>query len=302
VVSESDAQVRDMVRRTDWTRSALNIADPSHLDLAARAIALGGVACFPLANIYVFAARPTEAILRYVNLTKGRPALQTGTFTTTPQHINEQFDWSRLPRGLDMGRVQELIRRLIALGPIGFRGPARPGLPAHLTADDHGIRTAQVVNGGISCPSNELYARVLDMIPENYLYGTSANRSRHITGAMDEPIHYRLAPVQADFGRVPGFFMIGAGDECAQQARYPLHAPMSTTLLSFHRLGPWDADSRRPRIVVERYGSLDLQTLRKTVAELDLDLWFGPSAQRRLTQRNYALDGLPALGSLPRAA
>jgi hypothetical protein len=301
-MSETDAQVRELVRHTDWTRSALNIGDPSHVELAARAIALGAIACFPLANIYVFAARPTEAILRYVNLTKGRPALQTGTFTTTPEHINEHFDWSHLPSGLDAERMQELIRRLIELGPIGFRGPARPGLPAYLTADDHGIRTAQVVNGGISCPSNQLYARVLEMIPENYLYGTSANRSRHITGAMDEPIHYRLAPVQADFGRVAGFFMIGASDECTQQARYPLHAPMSTTLLSFHRLGPSDAEHQRPRIVVERYGSLDLETLRKIVAELDLDLWFGPSAQRRLTQRNYALDGLPVLGNFARAA
>src|SRR5262245_58662938 len=91
VVSEGDARVRDMVRRTDWTRSALTITDPGHLDLAARAIALGGIACFPLANIYVFAARPAQAILRYVNLTKGRPALQTGSLTTTPEHINEQF-------------------------------------------------------------------------------------------------------------------------------------------------------------------------------------------------------------------
>jgi hypothetical protein len=94
--------------------------------------------------------------------------------------------------------------------------------------------------------------------------------------------------------------MIGAGNECAQQARYPLHAPMSTTLLSFHRLGP--GDGPRPRIVVERYGSLDLETLRKTVAGLDLDLWFGPSAQRRLTQRNYALDARPTFGRLNRAA
>ena len=95
VVSEADARVRDAVRRTDWTRSALNINDPAHVEFAARAVALGAIACFPLANVYVFAARPTEAILRYVNLTKGRPALQTGTFTTTPEHVNEQFDWSQ---------------------------------------------------------------------------------------------------------------------------------------------------------------------------------------------------------------
>ena len=299
-VGEADARVRDVMRRTDWTRAALTISDPEHLDLAARAIALGGIACFPLANIYVFAARPAESILRYVNLVKGRPPLQTGSLTTTPSQINEQFNWSSLPRGLDAERVQELIRRLIAVGPIGFRGPARPGLPAYLTADDNGIRTAQVVSGGATDPSNELYARVLGLIPETYLYGTSANRSRHVTGALDEPIHYRLAPVQADFGHTNGFFMISAGDECAQQNRYPFHLPMSTTLLSFHRLGP--GGGAQPRIVVERYGSLDLPTLRRIVSELDLDLWFAPTAQRRLTQRNYELDQLPAIGGTRRAA
>jgi hypothetical protein len=146
-----------------------------------------------------------EASLRYVNLTKGRPPLQTGTFTTTPERVPDQFDWSALPRGLDAERVRELIQRLIALGPIGFRGPARAGLPSFLTAHDRGIRTAQVVSGDTHSPANRLFERVIELIPENYLYGTSANRSRHITGAADEPIHYRLAPVQVDFGRTEGF-------------------------------------------------------------------------------------------------
>jgi hypothetical protein len=129
---------------------------------------------------------------------------------TTPQHIDELFDWTRLPAGLDPQRVRDLIAGLIELGPFGFRGPAASYLPHFLTADDRGVRTVQVVSQGTACPSNRLYARVIEAIPENYLYGTSANRSRQLTGAVDEPVHYRLGPLQADFGRTAGFFMVGA--------------------------------------------------------------------------------------------
>jgi hypothetical protein len=79
---------------------------------------------------------------------------------TTPDRIAALFDWSRLPLGLDPERVQAFIHRLVERGPIGFRGPARHHLPTILTADDHGVRTVQVVSSGTACPSNRLYARV----------------------------------------------------------------------------------------------------------------------------------------------
>jgi hypothetical protein len=294
VVSEADVRVRDMVRTTDWTRSALTLTEPTHLELSARAMALGGIACYPFANFYVFSARPAEALLRYVNVVKGRPPLQTGSVVTTPERIDALFDWRQLPPGVDADRVRNLIRGLIELGPFGFRGPAASHLPPYLTADDGGVRTVQVVSPGTACPSNQLYARVLEAIPEGYLYGTSANRSRQLTGADDEPVHYRLGPLQADFGRTPGFFMVGAGDECAMRQRYPLHAQMSATLLSFHKLGP--SDGQPPRLVVERYGSLDLDTLRDLAAQVGLGLWLAPTAARRLRQRDYSRDRAPVPG------
>jgi hypothetical protein len=300
VVSDADARVRDLVRQTDWTRSALTITNQDHLELAARAIAVGGIACYPYGNLYIFGARPTASMLRYVNLVKGRPPLQTGSVTTTPERIAGLFDWSRLPRGLYAEQVQALIQGLIRLGPIGFRGPARRGLPRYLTADDHGTRTVQVVSSGTACPSNGLQARVIDLIPEDYLFGTSANRSRHSTGAADEPAHYRLAPLQADFGRTHGVFMVGAPDDGALQRRYPEHRPMSTTLVSFHKLGP--PDGGRPRIVVERYGSLELEALRRIASEAGLGLWLAPTAQRRLAQRDYALDRRSSSGGMRHAA
>ncbi len=303
VGSTADGQVRDLVSQTDWTRFALTVTDPVYLELAARAMALGGIACHPFANFYVFSARPADSIVHYVNLVKGRPPTQTGSVVTTPERIAGQFDWDKLPLGLDRERVQAFIQRLVELGPIGFRGPARNQLPSILTADDGGVRTVQVVSPGTACPSNRLYARVLDQIPEDYLYGTSANRSRQITGAEDEPVHYRLAPLQADFGRTAGFLMVGAADDGAIQHRYPLHAPMSATLVSFHKLGPRDRSGSLPRLVVERYGSLALDTLRAVAAETGLGLWLAPTARRRLTQRDYAADRAPAIAEgLARAA
>jgi hypothetical protein len=197
--------VRDLVRRTDWSKSALTITNPAHLELAARAVALGGIVVYPFGNLYVFSARPAESLVRYVNLVKGRPPEQTGSVVTTPERMAALFDWTRLPKGLDAAQVQTLIRGLGELGPFGVRGPAAPRLPDSLTADDNGVRTVQVVSPGASCPSNDLFAQVMESIPEDYLYGTSANRSRQVTGAEDEPVHYRLAPLQADFGRTDGF-------------------------------------------------------------------------------------------------
>jgi hypothetical protein len=79
VVSQADGQVRDLVSQTDWTRAALTLSDPTYLELAARAMALGGIVCQPFANFYVFSARPAESIVRYVNLVKGRPPVRTGS-------------------------------------------------------------------------------------------------------------------------------------------------------------------------------------------------------------------------------
>lgn len=270
---------------TPSSHPALNLGDAHDLDFAARAIALGAIVGHPAGNIYVFGARADDATLRYVNTVKGRPALQTGTVVTTPEHIAGIFDWSKLPRGLAREKTLALIDGLLELGPFGFRGPARPGLPHFMTADDHGVRTVQTVSPGKICPTNQLYERVLDEIPEPYLYGTSANRSRHLTGAVDEPVHHRLAPLRAEFGAVPGFFWMRSADEQAMQQRYPLHAPTSATLISFHKLGP---DGPLPAVVVERHGSLELEHVRRVARSVGLDVYLAPSARQRLSARDYA--------------
>jgi hypothetical protein len=292
VSDRADAKVRNFVRGTDWTRQHLTLEDPRDMDIAAHAVALGGVACYGFANIYVFGTRPTESLVRYVNLVKGRPADQTGSVVTTPERIAALFDWSRLPDGLDGARVRALIRGLLELGPFGFRGPARGYLPHYLTQDDNGVRTVQVVSPGLACPSNYFFARVLEYTTDSYLYGTSANRSRRLTGADDEPVHHRLAPLQPEFGRVPGFFMLGQADDDAARLRYPHHEPMSATVLSFHKLGP--ADGSRPRVVVERHGSLALDQLRAVAEDVGLGLHLAPGAQRRLEPRVYGNEALRA--------
>ena len=208
---ESEASLLRVLRSVDWSRSALSLSDPLHQQLAALAIAEGGIACHPFANFYVFTARPAEALVQHVNQAKGRPLDQTGSVVTTPEHIPSLFDWAALPAGLERERVLALIQALLELGPFGFRGPAAADLPPYLTAQAGPLRTVQVVSPGFACPSNRLFAGALARIPQRYLYGTSANRSRRLTGAADEPVHYELPPLQAEFGRVPGFFMLAEG-------------------------------------------------------------------------------------------
>ncbi|MBM0239759.1 hypothetical protein JNW88_26315 [Micromonospora sp. ATA32] len=63
------------------------------------------------------------------------------------------------------------------------RGPAVARLPDHLTQLDQGVRTTQVIAPGVGCPSNAFFARAVAAIGVDHLYITSANRSRHLTGA-----------------------------------------------------------------------------------------------------------------------
>ena len=69
----------------------------------------------------------------------------------------------------------------------------------------------------------------MDLLNEDYLYITSANRSRHVTGADDEPAHYRGSAIKAEFGQEPGFVVLRHPDEEAAQLRYPRFSPKSTT-------------------------------------------------------------------------
>ena len=116
------------------------------------------------------------------------------------------------------------------------------------------------------------------------MYVTSANRSRHLTGAPDEPAHWRADGLRTEFGSDPDFVVLAHPDEAAARRRYPLHAPMSTTILAFHKVAH---TGREVRLVVERHGSLPIEQLRSVVERLGFGLDIAPTAVRRLELREY---------------
>lgn len=262
------------------------ISDPGDIELAARAVANGAVVGHAFANFYVISTRPDAEMVRRVNLIKGRPVDQVGSVFTSRPHVAGLFDWCRLPAGLTRRTVQDLMDALFDLGPFGFRGPAAAHMPAHLTYPDGNIMTTQVIAPGYGCPSNHYIDCSLALLGTTYLYGTSANRSRHLTGAEEEPAHYRAQGLWAEFGHEPDFIMLRHHDEAAARRAYPRHLPMSTTILAFHRLADTGADGR-PRLIVERHGSLHLDDLLPVVERLGFGLALGPKAVNRLGLRDY---------------
>jgi hypothetical protein len=269
------------------SQTKLELTDPIATELTARAIARGAVVGHAFGNFYVITTRPDAAVVRGVNLMKGRPADQVGSLTTTRALIPALFDWTRLPPGLARATVQDLIDRFFEMGPFGFRGPAGGHLPDHLAAYDGAIRTTQVIAPGYACPSNSLLAQALNLLRVDYLYITSANRSRHQTGAEDEPAHYTAAGLLGEFGHEPNFVVLHHGDEGRARAAYPQYAPMSTTIIGFHKLGHPAADGR-PSLILERHGSLPVEIVRSIVAEYGFGLELGPKATHRLALREYA--------------
>jgi hypothetical protein len=237
-------------------------------------------------------ARPDREVVVRINRMKGRPDSQVGSVTTTPLRIAALFDWSRLPAGLTRHDVLSLMDALFDLGPFGFRGPAASHMPDHLTSLDQGMRTTQIIAPGYACYSNRFLARALDLIKEDHLYITSANRSRHVTGADDEPAHYRGSAIKSEFGAEQGFVVLRHPDEEAARQRYPQFAPMSTTVIAFHKLAD-PTPAGRARIVVERHGSMHVDDLRPIVERYGFGLALGPKAQQRLHERHY--EGPPSM-------
>jgi hypothetical protein len=268
------------------------LSDNPGVDFAAHALANNGVVTHGFANFYAIAARPDRDVVVGINRMKGRPDDQVGSVTTTPLRIPMLFDWSKLPAGLTPHKVLSLMDQLLELGPFGFRGPAAPHVWEHLSSVQDGVRTTQIISPGYACYSNRFIARALDLIGEDFLYVTSANRSRHVTGAVDEPAHYRGSAIKSEFRGEEGFVVLRHPDELAAQQRYPLYAPMSTTILSFHKLGA-PTPGGRPRLLLERHGSLHVDDLRPYVERLGFGLELGPKAQVRLSERLYA--GPPSL-------
>ena len=264
----------------------LVVGDPAAEATAAAGLAAGAVVGAAFGNFYAIVTRPDLGTVRAVNELKGRPVDQAGSLTTTPMRIPRAFDWSALPTGLSAPEMLGLLDELLTIGPFGFRGPAAPDVPDHLTQLDAGVRTTQVIAPGYTCPSNAFLTAALAATGGDWLYITSANRSRHRTGSADSPAHWRAAGLRADFGNDPRFLLLEHADEAAALARHPRHAPMSTTILAFHTLATPGPDGRR-RLRVERHGSLPVEAVRATVQPYGFDLAFGPQARHRLGQRAY---------------
>jgi hypothetical protein len=263
--------------------STLRLADRGDARFAASALAAKAIVGHGFANFYVITSRPDAATVRRVNVMKGRPPTQVGSITTTPARIPDVWDWSQLPAGLTRRRVLGVVDTFFGLGPFGFRGPAASHIPAHLTYPVAGVPTAQVIAPGYACPSNEFLARSLDAIDDDLLYITSANRSRHLTGADDSPAHWTAQGLRDEFGTE--LLMLEHDDEQAARDRYPEFLPMSTTILGFHRLGP--QEHGRPTLILERHGSLHIDTVREHLDRLGLGLTVAHTARTRLQLRDY---------------
>jgi hypothetical protein len=262
------------------------LGDPADEATVAAALAGGAVVGAAFGNFYALVTRPDLATVRTVNELKGRPVDQVGSMTTSPMRIPRAFDWTALPDGLTAPEMLGLLDGLLALGPFGFRGPAAPDVPDHLTQIDAGVRTTQVIAPGYDCPSNGFLAAALAATGTDWLYVTSANRSRHATGSADSPAHWRASGLRAEFGDDPRFVLLEHPDEAAALARHPGHAPMSTTILAFHRLAAPGPDGRR-RLILERHGSLPVETVRAALEPYGFDVAHGPAAGHRLGQRAY---------------
>ena len=200
------------------------------------------------------------------------------------------LDWSLLPAPLAGHQVFGLLDALLGLGPIGVRGPAAAGVPAHLTQVEGGVRTVQVVSPGHACPSNDFLARALHAAGTDLLAVTAAGRSRPLPAAVEEPTHWRAAGLRADFGDDPRLLLLEHRDDREAQARYPAYAPVAPTVLALHAVLPAGAGGRR-RLVLERHGSLPAEKVREVVDGFGFDLALGPHARHRLPDRDYAAVG-----------
>ena len=240
----------------------LDITDLADRTRAAEATAEGSALFYAFGNFCALAAKPELATLHAINALKGRPRDQVGSVTTTPEKANRVFDWDavKLPWSALMGTMADLQ----ALGPIGFRGPAAAHIPAHLTVDG----TVQLITPGDICPSNGLVGEVLDLIGEELLSITSANRNQHDT-------HYAIGEIRKEFGHRHDAVFIGHRNERANRRRYPHHRPCSTSIIGF----------QTGELVLERHGSLDADLIARVAAKHGLGL--SVVAHERLPVRRY---------------
>jgi tRNA A37 threonylcarbamoyladenosine synthetase subunit TsaC/SUA5/YrdC len=248
----------------------LNMASGADRRLAAAATANGAALFYGFGNFCALAALPDLDSMRRINALKGRPLDQVGSVTTDPDRAHLIFDWN----GVDRETMEVVMADFLALGPIGFRGPASDLVPEHLTVVDNGTRTAQLISPGDRCPSNELVRETLARTGADLLFITSANTSSNVS-MQAEAAHCEMRAIRDEFGHHPSAIMIGHADERANRSLYPRHLPCSTSIVAFHT----------GRLVLERHGSLAMDDARAIAARHGLDLAVAPGAHTRLPVR-----------------
>ncbi|MEV7276062.1 hypothetical protein [Streptomyces sp. NPDC093111] len=258
---------------------ALVLGDAEDVRRAAEEVAEGRAVVHGFANFYAVTARADRAVVERVNRLKGRPAGQTGSVTTVPSAVPGLFDWTRLPAELPRRQVRSLLEELFELGPFGFRGPAAERVPEYLTAVQDGLPTVQVIAPGRGCPSNAFFAAALERTGAEFLFITSANRSR-------QPPHWRAEGVVADFGPEPAMRVLAHADDAAARSGYPHHEPVSTSVVSFHRPAG-RGRSGLPALTLERQGSLSADHIRSVAANHGFALSLAPGAAPRPRARAY---------------
>jgi len=266
---------------------------PADVARAALLLAHGRTVAHGFGNIYALTAR-ADAVRR-LNALKGRPRHQTGSLTAPADGVLDAFDLTALPPGVTPDLVEDVVAALSALGPVGFRGPAAPHVPAGLTARDAGTTTTQVIVPGDACPSQRFLAVAAAAVPDGLLAVSSANRSRHVTGGADAPTHWRADALRAELAGARGLVVLRHADEAAARARFPRHTTVSTSIVAFHRA---ERVGGRVHLVLERHGSLAATDAARVLADLGLGLTTAPTAAVRLAPRVYdePAPALPAVG------
>ena len=283
LLQPDDIQCIRRIQSIDWRTNVFDLSNSDNRAEAARATALGAALFYSFGNFCAIAARPELESVQRVNLIKGRPINQVGSITTTRRHLESVFDWDQLPSGLTPEQLLGLIDALLEIGPIGVRGPASPLIPSHLSSLDAGCRTTQLISPGLRCRSNALLDAILDQVPYDFLFITSANISSGRTGQV-EPAHVELQGMQRDFGGCDGVVMIGHRDEAAVRRSYPDHLAMSTSIVAFHALAAGEGSN--PCLILERHGSLAAERIRDVASRFSLDLRLGAAADARLPMRS----------------
>jgi len=245
----------------------LNLASNADRRLAAIATTNGAALFYGFGNFCALAAMPDLASMQRINRLKGRPSGQVGSVTTDPWRASRVFDWDQVD---DRAAIEAVIDDFLALGPIGFRGPASRIVPEHLTVNG----TAQLISPGHACPSNQLVGEVLNRAHEDVLFITSANTSSTLTQQV-EAAHCEMRAIRAEFGHHPEAVLIGHSDEAAVRARYRSHLPCSTSIIAFGRDG----------LVLERHGSLGIEHAKVIAARHGFELTVAPGAHERVPVR-----------------